>query len=62
MRVLLNETWAQVGYYADGHLVHTDKRTGKLTISVRVWPDIVSANRALSNGLTAIEWDEWDEF
>jgi hypothetical protein len=62
MRVLLNQTWAQVGYYADGHLVHTDKRTGKLIISVRVWPDIASADRVLSNGLAAIDWQEWDEF
>jgi hypothetical protein len=28
MKTLLNSTWDQIGYQDDGHLVHTDKRTG----------------------------------
>jgi hypothetical protein len=45
MKTLVNEVWTQIAYHNDGHLVHLDKRTGKQTISFRVWPDIASANR-----------------
>ena len=50
MKTLVNEVWTQIAYHNDGHLVHTDKRTGKQTISFRVWPDIASANRTLAEG------------
>jgi hypothetical protein len=39
MKTLVNEIWTEVAYHNDGHLVHTDKRTGKQTISFQVWPD-----------------------
>ena len=50
MKTLVNEVWTQIAYHSDGHLVHTDKRSGKQTISFRVWPDIASANRTLAEG------------
>jgi hypothetical protein len=62
MNTLLNGVWAQIGYQNDGHLVHTDRRTGNHKISFRMWPDIASANKALGEGLGKIEWEEWEEF
>jgi hypothetical protein len=62
MKTLVNEVWTQIAYHNDGHLVHLDKRTGKQTISFRVWPDIASANRTLAEGLGKIQWEEIDEF
>ena len=57
-----DEIWTEVAYHNDGHLVHTDKRTGKQTISFQVWPDIASADRTLAEGLGKIQWEEVDEF
>jgi hypothetical protein len=62
MKTLVNEAWAHVAYANDGHLVHTDKRTGKQTLSWRMWPDIASANATLETGLGNIQWEEIDEF
>ena len=62
MRTLLNEVWVHVAYMNDGRLVHTDKRTGKQTISWRMWPDIASADATLAAGVAAIQWEEFDEF
>jgi hypothetical protein len=59
--MLLNDVWAHISYEDDGHLVRTDKRTGKQKISFRMWPDITSANRALTAELGKIQWDEWEE-
>jgi hypothetical protein len=61
MKMLLNDVWAHISYEDDGHLVHTDKRTGKQKISFRMWPDIASANRTLTAELGKIQWDEWEE-
>ena len=61
MKTLLNSTWDQIGYQDDGHLVHTDKRTGRHEISFRMWPDVASANKTLASGLGRIEWDEFEE-
>jgi hypothetical protein len=61
MKTLVNEVWTQIAYHSDGHLVHTDKRSGKQTISFRVWPDIASANRTLAEGLGKIQWEDVDE-
>jgi hypothetical protein len=61
MKTLLNSTWDQIGYQDDGHLVHTDKRTGKQEISFRMWPDVARANKTLASGLGRIEWDEFEE-
>ena len=60
-KTLVNEVWTQIAYHSDGHLVHTDKRSGKQTISFRVWPDIASANRTLAEGLGKIQWEDVDE-
>jgi len=38
MKTLLNNLWAHIGYEDDGHLVHTDKRTGMQFVSVKTWP------------------------
>ena len=62
LKTLVNEIWTEVAYHNDGHLVHTDKRTGKQTISFQVWPDIASADRTLAAGLGKIQWEEVDEF
>jgi hypothetical protein len=60
MKTLVNEVWTQIAYHNDGHLVRTDKRTGKQTISFRVWPDMASANRTLAEGFGKIRWEEID--
>jgi hypothetical protein len=62
MKTLVNEVWAHVAYTNDGRLVHTDKRTGKQTISLRMWPDIATADATLASGLRNIQWEELDEF
>jgi hypothetical protein len=61
MKMLVNEVWTEIAYEDDGHLVRTDKRSGKQTISFRVWPDVASADRALAAGLE-IRWEDIDEF
>ena len=35
MKTLLNNLWAHIGYEDDGHLVHTDKRTGAQRVSLQ---------------------------
>lgn len=62
MRTLVNEVWTLIDYQNDGHLVHTDKRTGKQMVSFRTWPDITSADRTLAEGAGKIQWDEFEEF
>jgi hypothetical protein len=62
MKTLVNEVWTQIAYHSDGHLVRTDKRTGKQTVSFRVWLDMASANRTLAEGFGKIRWDEVDGF
>jgi hypothetical protein len=59
--MLLNGVWMDIHYEDGGHLVHTDKRTGKQKISFRMWPDIGSANKALAAELGKIEWEEFEE-
>ena len=62
MRTLVNEVWTEIAYHNDGHLLRLDKRTGKQTISFRVWPDSASADRTLAEGHSAIAWEEIEEF
>ena len=61
MKTLLNNLWAHIGYEDDGHLVHTDKRSGRQRISLETWSDIASAKKALAAGLSKIEWEELKE-
>ena len=61
MKTLLNNLWARIGYVDDGHLVHTDKRTGKQKISLKTWPDVATAKGAVTTGLSKIEWEELNE-
>jgi hypothetical protein len=60
VKTLLNNERAHIGYEDDGHLVHTDKRTGKQRISLKTWPDIASAKNAVAKDLGKIEWEELD--
>jgi hypothetical protein len=62
VKMLINDVWAHIAYANDGHLVHTDKRTGKQKISFRMWPDMASANRSLAADSGAIQWEEFEEF
>jgi hypothetical protein len=62
VRTLVNEVWTEIAYHNDGHLLRLDKRTGKQTISFRVWPDSASADRTLAEGHSAIAWEEIEEF
>jgi hypothetical protein len=34
VKTVLNNLWTHIGYDDDGHLVHTDKRTGVQRISL----------------------------
>jgi len=61
MKPLLDNLWAHIGYKYDGHLVHTDKRTGAQGGSLQRWPDLASAKKALAAGLGKIEWEELKE-
>jgi hypothetical protein len=61
VKTLLNNLWAHIGYDDDGHLVHTDKRSGRQRISLETWPDLASAKKALAAGLSKIEWEELKE-
>jgi hypothetical protein len=61
VKTLLNNLWAHIGYEEDGHLVYTDKRTGKQKISVQTWPDVASAKQAVIRALSKIEWEELKE-
>ena len=61
MKTLLNNLWTHIGYEDDGHLVHTDKRTGVQMVSLKAWPHMVSARQALAIGFSKIEWQELKE-
>jgi len=56
MKTLMNNLWAHIGYEDDGHLVHTDKKTGVQRISLKTWPNVASAKKAVTAGLGQIEW------
>jgi hypothetical protein len=58
VKTVLNNLWTHIGYEDDGHLVHTDKRTGAQKISLKAWFDVASARRALDAGIEKIEWKE----
>jgi hypothetical protein len=61
VKTLLNNLWTHIGHEDDGHLVHTDKRTGMQFVSVKAWPSLVSARLALDAGFSKIEWEELKE-
>jgi hypothetical protein len=61
MKTILNNLWTHIGHEDDGHLVHTDKRTGKQKISLETWPDVASAREAVAVKLSKIEWEELNE-
>jgi hypothetical protein len=61
VKTLRNNLWTHIGHEDDGHLVHTDKRTGKQKISVKTWPSLLSAREALAIGFSKIEWEELQE-
>jgi hypothetical protein len=56
VKTVLNNLWTHIGYEDDGHLVHTDKRTGAQKISRKAWVNIATARKALAAGLGEIEW------
>ena len=56
MKTLLNNLWAYIGHEDDGHLLHTDKRTGTQRVSLQSWP---SCERQESIGRRA--WQKWEE-
>jgi hypothetical protein len=57
VKTLLNNLWAHLSYEDDGHLVHTDKRSGAKRTSLETWPDGASAKEAVAVKLSKIEWD-----
>jgi hypothetical protein len=57
-KTLLNNLWAHIGYEDDGHLLHTDKRTGGQRVSLQNWPDLAGVKKALAAALGKIEWEE----
>jgi hypothetical protein len=61
VKTVLNNLWTHIGYEDDGHLVHTDKRTGAQKISRKAWVNIATARKALAAGLGEIEWQELKE-
>jgi hypothetical protein len=61
VKTILNNLWSHIGCQDDGHLVHTDKRTGKQKISLQTSADVVSAKTAVAKGLGKIEWEELKE-
>jgi len=61
VKTLLNNLWAHIGYEDDGHLVHTDKRTGERKISIETWPDVTTAKETVARWLSKIEWEELQE-
>jgi hypothetical protein len=58
VKTLLNNLWTHIGHEDDGHLVHTDKRTGKQLVSIKTWPSLAAARQALDIGFSKIEWEE----
>jgi hypothetical protein len=61
VKTVLNNLWTHIGYEDDGHLVHTDKRTGVQRISLKTWPNVASAKEAVTAGFRKIEWEELKE-
>jgi hypothetical protein len=61
VKTIRNNLWAHIGYDDDGHLVYTDKRTGKQKTSLKTWPDAISAKGAVALRLSEIEWEELQE-
>jgi hypothetical protein len=61
VKTLLNDLWTHIGYEDDGHLIHTDTRTGMQFVSVKAWPSLVCARQALDAGFSKIEWEELKE-
>jgi len=61
VKTVLNNLWTHIGHEDDGHLVHTDKRTGMQLVSVKTWPSLASARQALAIGFSKIEWEELKE-
>jgi hypothetical protein len=62
MQTVLDDDLNQVDFDNDGHLVHTDKRTGERRASLRRWPDIASAKKELADGFSKIEWEDEGEW
>jgi hypothetical protein len=61
VKTALNNLWTHIGYEDDGHLVHTDKRSGVQRITLKTWPDVASAKEAVAAGFSKIEWEELKE-
>jgi len=58
VKTVLNNLWSHIGYEDDGHLLHTDKRTGVQWISLNTWRDLANAKQAVTAGFSKIEWEE----
>ena len=52
LKTLLNNRSTHIGYDDDGHILHTDKRTGMQWVSVKTWPNLISARLALDAGFS----------
>ena len=61
VKTLLNNLWTHIGYEDDGHLIHTDKRTGKQKVSLETWPNVASAKDAVATKLSKIQWEDLKE-
>jgi hypothetical protein len=61
VKTVQNNLSTHIGHEDDGHLVHTDKRTGAQKISLKAWPDLASAKKAVAAGFSKIEWEELKE-
>ena len=61
VKTLLNTLHAHIGYDEYGHLVHTEKKSGKQKISLKRWPDVQAAKAAVATELGKIEWEALDE-
>jgi hypothetical protein len=61
VKTVLNNLWTHIGYEDDGHLVHTDKRTGVQRTSLKTWPDVAISKEAVAAGFSKIEWEELKE-
>ena len=54
VKTVLNNLWTHIGYEDDGHLVHTDKRTGAQKISRKACVNIATARKAWLPGLAKL--------
>ncbi len=61
MKPLLNNLRAYIAYDDDGYLLHTDNKTGKQRISLKTWPNLASARKAVADDLGQVEWEELKE-